>query len=95
MSAPITAQIVWDGVRVEITHHERRWNSEFDHIELKVVDKQVIPVTETGYRSHFIPAGIVEQYGGASAFVCTWLDHEAQSPEWEKRKEAAKQLSLF
>jgi hypothetical protein len=55
----------------------------------------VIPVTETEYRSHFLPAGIVEEYGGPEDFVRAWLDHEAGSSNWKKREQAARQMSLF
>jgi len=95
MSAPMTSQIVWDGVQVEITYSQRRWKSDFDHIELYVEVGGIIPVTETGYRSHFLPAGIVEEYGGPDSYVCAWLDHEAQKPEWKKRQDAARQMTLF
>lgn len=95
MSAPITTQIAWDGITVEITYHKRRWKSDFDHIEILAEDRQVLPVTETGYRSHFLPEGIVEDYGGPEDFVRAWLDHEATSPEWQRRRDAAKQMSLF
>lgn len=95
MSAPITSQIVWDGVQVAITYRQRRWKSDFDHIELHVEEGRIIPVTETGYRSHFLPAGIVEEYGGPEDFVRAWLDHEAASSDWKKREQAARQMSLF
>lgn len=95
MSAPITSQIVWDGIVVEITYHKRRWRSDFDHIELLSKDRHVLRVTETGYRSHFLPEGIVEEYGGPDAYVSAWLDQEAKSSDWSKRKEAERQMSLF
>ena len=95
MSAPITSQIVWHGVSVEITYRKRRWKSDFDHIELQVKDGRIIPVTETGYRSHFLPAGIVEEHGGPESYVLAWLDHEAENPDWKKRESASRQMSLF
>ena len=49
-----------------------------------------LPVTETGYRSHFIPAGTVAEHGGAVAFVTAWLEHEAARTGW-----SGAQLSLF
>lgn len=95
MIAPITSQIVWRDISVEVTFHKQRWKSEFDHVELRVAKGQIIPVTETGYRSHFLPSGIVEEYGGTDGFVCAWLDHEAQKPEWKQREDAARQMLLF
>lgn len=95
MSAPQNFSIVWDGIPVEITYHQRRWSSDFDHIELRVPTGHVLPVSETGYRSHFLPHGVVEEYGDAQGFVSAWFDHEAKSPEWKARKDAARQMSLF
>ncbi|MEO0667150.1 MAG: hypothetical protein AAFZ99_04490 [Pseudomonadota bacterium] len=95
MSAPITSQIVWRDVSIEITFHQRRWKSDFDHIELHVEEGRIIPVTETGYRSHFLPMGIVDEHGGPERFVQAWLDHEAEKPDWKKHEYASRQLSLF
>jgi hypothetical protein len=95
MSDPFTSQMVWEGVQVEITYRKRRWKSDFDHIELRVEDGRIIPVTETGFRSHFLPAGIVDEYGGPDGFVRAWLDHEAENADWKKREEAARQMSFF
>lgn len=80
---------------MEITHRERRWDGDFDHLELRAERGQIIPVTETGYKSHFLPAGMVGEHGGPDAFVRAWLDHAAQSKDWKARKEAARQMSLF
>lgn len=95
MSAPITSQIVWRDISVEITFHKRRWNSDFDHLEVTAMNDAQIPVTETGYRSHFLPDGIVSDHGGPEAYVLAWLDHEADSEAWKKREEASRQMSLF
>jgi len=86
---PFISQIVWEGLQIDITYRKRRWNSEFDHIELRVEEGRIIPVTETGYRSHFLPAGIVDEYGGHEGFVSALLDHEAESADWKKREAAA------
>lgn len=45
-----------------------------------------IPITETGYRSHFLPDGNVEEHGGPEAYVLAWLDHEADSAAWKNAK---------
>ena len=96
MSAPFSiTQIEWRGVQIEITFHPRRWRSEFDRIEIHVIGDGLIPITETGYRSRYLPAGITDEYGGPDAYVKAWLDHEAETPEWKLRVEDARQLSLF
>ncbi|MDF0596310.1 hypothetical protein [Psychromarinibacter halotolerans] len=81
--------IVWCGVRIEITFTPEEFGM-VDHIELRSEGKAPLPVTKTGYRSHFMNNGTVTEYGGAVAFVTAWLDHEAERTGWR-----GAQLSLF
>lgn len=85
-----THNIIWQGIGVEITFTPEKFGI-VDHVELQAEGKQPLPVTETGYRSHFIPAGTVEQYGGTVAFVTGWLDHTPKRTGWQPEQ----QLSLF
>lgn len=81
--------IVWRGIAVEIIFTPEKFGMT-DHIELRAADKTPLPVTETGYRSNFLPLRHVEAHGGAVAFVTAWLDHEAARIDWK-----GAQLSLF
>lgn len=54
-----------------------------------------LPVTETGYRSHFTSREAVEAEGGPVAYARKWLDCEAMSDAWKAREAAARQMSLF
>lgn len=67
------------------------------HVELEVLEpaKAPLPVTQTGYRSHFLPPEAVQELGGPVGFVRAWLDQEAQSPGWRKARSAWEQLDLF
>jgi len=65
------------------------------HLELIADNRTVLPVTETGYRSHFVPREEVEALGGPVAYARAWLDHAAKSSEWQAHKAASRQLSLF
>lgn len=82
-------QITWRSVEIEVTYTPEKFGM-VDHIELNTKDKAKLPVTETGYRSHFMDKGTVAQHGGAVAFVTAWLDHEAERQKWNND-----QLSLF
>jgi len=86
----------WRGITLEIRHCSM-WSkiAEIDHIEVKSEDRQVLPVTETGYRSLFIKPEYIEAHGNAQAYVLGWLDEEAKSPEWTRKEADGKQLSLF
>jgi orotate phosphoribosyltransferase len=54
-----------------------------------------LPITETGYLSHFVAADAIDEAGGPVAYVVAWLDRAAQDKEWKSRIEAQRQLSLF
>lgn len=96
MSAPITTMLIWNGIKIMVIHTPHYFkHAEVDHIELHAEDRQRLPVTDTGYRSHFCHESHIEPYGSALAFVQAWLDHEAMKPEWRAYVEASQQLSLF
>ena len=94
-----TYPIVWEGIALSV-----RWNPTWPgkvgdgalaHLELVAENRQRLPMTATGYRSHFVPRSEVEAYGGPVAYARAWLDHEAQSPAWKAHAAASRQLSLF
>lgn len=67
------------------------------HFDVRVIapTNACLPITETGYRSHFVRPEIVDQHGGPKAFVLAWLEEAAQDPAWIAAEEATKQLTLF
>jgi len=81
--------IVWRGIEIAITFTPEKFGMA-DHIELMTEDRAALPVTETSYRSHFLPVGTVAAHGGAVAFVSAWLDFEAERTGW-----SGAQLRLF
>ena len=95
MSAPITTMLIWNGIKIMVTHTPQYCKVDIDHIELHVENRERIPVTETGYRSHFCHESHIEPYGSALAFVQAWLDHEAMKPDWQAYAAASQQLRLF
>ena len=93
LEAQMTQTIVWDGISVSISHTPNWLNTEHHHIELRADEK--LPVTETGYRSHFLHQDEFELFESATSFVEQWLDGAAKSPDWIKHKEESRQLSLL
>lgn len=81
--------IIWRGVRIEITFTLDAFGMA-EHIELRTEGRTPLPVTGTGYRSHFMTKGTVAEHGGAVAFAAAWLDHEAARTGWH-----GAQLTLF
>ena len=84
-------------VRVRITHSRDYLGSGQDHIEVESVvpKKTSLPISETGYRSHFLPPLELTNEGGPVTFVTGWLDREAKGKEWQKRQSARSQGDLF
>ena len=87
--------ILWEGRRLRLSYRPRRWGF-FDHAEISAEDGQPLPITETGYRSHFF--GPVEpelSLGEVEQMFRQWLDEEAAKPGWQSHLRSAAQLSLF
>jgi len=94
ISNTITETIVWRGICMEITHVTGCFSS-MDHIEIHTEDKLPIPITETGYKSHFFPTGGLGEFETVVDYVRAWLEHEAESKAWKAQEFASWQLSLF
>lgn len=94
-----TYKIIWQNVVIEARYKPRDFNGSIAHLELKSINppKARLPMTETGYRSHFHQAGLIENYydGDVIAFVTQWLNAEAKSKNWLDYIENSKQLALF
>lgn len=89
------SMIDWQGREIELTFLPRRW-TVIDHIEIRSLDGEPLPITATGYRSHFFgPVEPAMTIGEVTEMVIRWLDAEAQSPDWLAYLEQSKQLSLF
>lgn len=58
-------------------------------------EKARLPITETGYRSHFVQPGTVAAYGGPVAATRALLDEAAETKEWQDYVASARQGSLF
>jgi hypothetical protein len=92
----------WNGIGIQITW-EPSWLSletlgyDTAHLQVESIlpERVPLPITETGYRSHFTSPETVAALGGPVAFVIAWLDEESQKPAWREREQAARQLSLF
>lgn len=97
MSNLITYELTWQGIEMEITHETGKWGST-DHIEIRSINpaKARTPITETGYRSHFLPIGSLDAHGiTAKELVVDWLEREAQTPKWQQYAESSRQTNLF
>lgn len=90
-------EIFWNAITVSIIHTQKWCGGEIDHIEVRSIspEKARLPITETGYKSHFHHEEALFEYSDAKAYVLAWLDHEAKSLKWKTYVESQQQLSLF
>ena len=99
-----TYPLTWNDMTVEVRFC-RSWFSstrEIDgetlaHLEVRLHQPAdgILPITETGYRSHFTSLSTVEAHGGPVSFTQSWLDEAASAPAWIERQEERRQMSLF
>ena len=84
-------------VRIRITHARDYLSSGSDHLEIESIKppKAPLPITETGYRSHFMNALELINAGGPVTFVTAWLDQDAKGKAWTKVATAKTQGDLF
>ena len=85
--------LIWEGIEIVLSHHKQRFGGSFDRLELHA--KERLPVTETGYRSHFIHPAELALWDSPEAFVLDWLDDAARHQDWQVYRQKSRQLSLF
>lgn len=86
-------QADWQGITLLVGYCPSWLGMGTAHIEVR--SPCPIPITETGYRSHFLHPSHVEMAGGPVAYVLHWLEQEADAPAWRAAQAKARQLSLF
>ena len=96
--------IEWNGIAIEVSY-EPDWmpglkqilGGSMAHLQVQSVqpERAALPITETGYRSHFLPAHEIVAAGGASVYVQEWLAAAARDPAWKAQVEDARQLVLL
>ena len=95
----------WHGIRIEVrycrcwTQLYRGYPDEYSmaHIEIESIEPAhaMLPITETGFLSHFVPEPCVIEGGGVLDYVSAALDEAAANPKWKAKELAARQYSLF
>lgn len=95
-------QIDWNGITVEVSY-EPAWlgsggpDGGMAHLQVRCLqpERAALPITETGYRSHFVADADVVDQGGPVAYVQSWLDDAATSKAWKNKQDAARQYVLL
>ena len=92
-----TYRFTWQGIEIEAVYIPLKWGV-IAHLGIRSIspDRAPLPITNTGYLSHFHQPGIVEAQGGdVVAQVTAWLDKESANPEWRAHVEASRHGELF
>ena len=94
---PTTARGTWQHVTFRVRHTPDYLIKGTDHIELIVIAprKEPLPITETGYLSHFVTDGGVRDGKTALAFFLDWIMSEEKSKRWQKADNKRRQGDLF
>lgn len=95
---PQVHRFIWQGIDIEAIYLPRRFGGVIAHLEIRSIEphRAPLPITKTGYLSHFHACGTVEANGGdVVAQVIAWLDEEAAKPEWQAYAAKSCQGELF
>lgn len=97
----VTTQIDWQGIALSVSYEESYYGTDPEHdyamahLQILADGRQPLPITETGYKSHFLHPSFVTHAGGPVAYARAWLDAEAATEEWCRHTATKQQLSLF
>ncbi|HEY4942212.1 MAG TPA: hypothetical protein VII56_12365 [Rhizomicrobium sp.] len=94
----ITDLMEWQGIVLSVSYQSEYLGMEgMAHLTIQVrgTKHYSLPITGTGYRSHFESEAEIAERGGPLAYVRAWLDAEAAKPEWLEQDPKNRQLSLF
>lgn len=91
--------IHWQGIDIEAVYVPKASGGAIAHLTLTSVnpERAPLPVTETGYRSHFHPVGTIEAEFNGDVVRCVteWLNAESKSKDWKRHQESQRQPDLF
>jgi hypothetical protein len=91
---PVTV-VVWRGITIHVRYQARCHGfRDLHHLDIESVEpaRARLPITSTGYKSHFYYGEEVENVSDA---VLGWLEMEAGGAEWAEHQASTRQLTLF
>ena len=85
----------WRETDITVLYTPLKWGV-ISHLEIQSQNREPLPISETGYRSHFFyPEDADVTVENVVSHVLAWLDAEAQSEAWRSYIEASRQGCLF
>lgn len=92
-------RFTWECIEIEVRYNAEHYINVVSYIEIEAVNppRARLPITSTGYKSHYAPYGSVERdyNGDVVAAVTHWLNQEVKSKKWQDYIENARQGVLF
>ncbi len=93
--AMVKAMIKWEGRTIRLSYDPLSCTL-IDHLVIMVDDNMPIPITQTGYKSHFFgPCEPALTEEDIVALVHDWIEAEAKSKDWITAEEDRRQGTLF
>ena len=89
-----TYRLDWQGRKLQIVYQPRSFAGTA-HLQVRARHARPLPITETGYCSHFPHPEDVAAMGGPVAYVQAWLNATAQTKAWRRTARDGLQLSLL
>ena len=83
----IQAVLHWQDINIEITY-QPRWGNDsvgVSHLEVRSLnpERSPLPITETGYRSHFFYSDEIYSVEEIKGLVEDWLNKDTQQTTWK------------
>lgn len=94
---PQIFHLTWQGIEIEAAYTPLLFGV-IAHLVIQSnrPHRAPLPISETGFRSHYHQPGTIEAHGGdVVAQVIAWLDEEARKPAWQRHVEKHRQGELF
>ena len=86
--------IKWQNLPIRVTYRPQ-YSEGITHVEIYSGDKVPLPITQTGYKSHFFLSDTPPSINEIVEWVLDWLNKDAQSKEWQDYLIQSKQMDLF
>lgn len=93
-----THTMVWSGITLQLRYEAKAFGGVIAHLQVEAIEpvRAPLPITDTGYKSHYHPVGTVKStLGTLVEQVTAWLDQEAAKSAWQEYLRDSRQLSLF
>ncbi len=87
--------LLWQGIEITVKRAPEYYPGVIAHLEVQSAHDERLPITTTGYRSHFCKRAEVEEYDDPVAYVQARLEHMAEKPEWKAYLKTKNIQSLF